>query len=223
MLRRALVLFLGLAVLGYWLATPVLNALGRYLVDEETAAPADAIVVLAGSIPDRVLEAVALYREGLAPRIVLSRGRVPPSFDQLEKMGVQVARIADLNRTIAEQLGVPGSAIESIGGREDSTVDEAETVLRYALAHEYHTLLVVTSKYHSRRAAIIYRHLAPARVRIISRPSRYDEFEPNGWWRNRTFRRRVIFEYQKLLAFGLLDRWQFAPVAVWGGRLERFS
>ena len=212
MLRRVVVVILGLAVLGYLFASPMLRSIGRFLVNDEPPAAADAIVVLSGSIPDRILEAVALYREGLAPRIIVSRGRNPPGFDQLEAMGVHVPQVWDLNRSIAEQLGVPGDAIEEIGGSEDSTVDEAQLVLRYALAHREGVLLIVTSKYHSRRASIIYRYLAREHVRIISRPSRYDDFDPERWWHDRTFRRRVVIEYQKMLAFELLDRWQFAPV-----------
>jgi hypothetical protein len=54
-------------------------------------------------------------------------------------------------------------------------------------------------------------------VRIISRPSRYDEFAAQGWWRDRTYRRRVVFEWQKLLAFLLFDRWHFEPVRLPAG------
>jgi len=44
---------------------------GRLLVVSDPLPPrADAIVVLAGSIPDRVLEAADLYRTGIAPRII---------------------------------------------------------------------------------------------------------------------------------------------------------
>jgi uncharacterized SAM-binding protein YcdF (DUF218 family) len=214
MIRRVVFVLVALAIaVSFGAATPLLDALGRYLVNEEPPAPADAIVVLAGSIPDRILEAVALFQDGLAPRIVISRGRVPPSMLQLQRLGVHMPTFAELNRTIAEKLGVDTAAIVEVGGTEDSTVDEAEAVLRFALAQGYGTLMVVTSKYHSRRASLIYRHLAPERVRIVSRPSRYDEFEPRGWWRDRTFRRRVIIEYQKLFAFQLMDRWQFPPIA----------
>jgi uncharacterized SAM-binding protein YcdF (DUF218 family) len=213
MIRRAIVVLLVLLALGNAFGVPLLNAMGRYLIEDETPAPADAIVVLAGSIPDRILEAVALFKDDLAPRIVISRGRVPASMRQLEAMGVHMPTLAELNRTVATRLDVPPAAITEVGGAEDSTVDEAEAVLRFALEQGYRSLLIATSKYHSRRASLIYRHLAREQVRIISRPSRYDEFDPEGWWRDRTFRRRVIIEYQKLLAFHLVDRWQFEPIA----------
>lgn len=213
MIRRAIVLLLMILALANAFAMPGLRAMGRYLVEDERPEPADAVVVLAGSVPDRILEAVALYKDDFAPRIVISRGRVPPSMRQLEAMGVQMPTLAELNRTVAIKLKVPPTAVTEIGGSEDSTIDEAEAVLRFALDQGHRTLLIATSKYHSRRAALIYRHLAGDRVRIISRPSRYDEFDPDRWWHDRTFRRRVIFEYQKLLAFHLFDRWQFEPIS----------
>src|SRR5207253_7790337 len=50
---------------------------GRLLVVADPLPPStDAIVVLAGSIPTRVLEATDLYRAGLAPRVVVPRERL---------------------------------------------------------------------------------------------------------------------------------------------------
>lgn len=212
-MRRILSLA-AVVALAYTVSEPVLTAMGRYLVNDEPLQTADAIVVLAGSIPDRILEAISLYKEGSAPRILLSRGRNPAGYSQLAKLGVHVARQFELNRSVAEQAGVPAAALVEVGGNEDSTVDEAQEVLRFAGAQGVRTLIVVTSKHHSRRASIIYRHLADPRLRIISRPSRYDEFTPDGWWRDRTYRRRVVIEWQKLVAFTLIDRWRFEPVAL---------
>lgn len=200
--------------LAYTMSDPILTAMGRYLVHDEPLQNADAIVVLAGSIPDRILEAISLYQEGYAPRVLLSRGRNPAGYSQMAKLGVHVARQFELNRSVAEQAGVPAAALIEVGGKEDSTVDEAQEVLRFAGAQGVRTLIVVTSKHHSRRASIIYRHLADPRMRIISRPSRYDEFAPEGWWHDRTYRRRVVIEWQKLIAFTVIDRWRFEPVAL---------
>jgi uncharacterized SAM-binding protein YcdF (DUF218 family) len=212
LLGRAMLLLIVAAAVTYALSGSLLTAMGRYLVNDEPLAKADAIVVLAGSIPDRILEAVSLYKEGYAPRILLSRGRNPAGYSQLAKLGVHVARQFELNRSVAEQAGVPAAALSEVGGNEDSTVDEAEEVLRFAGDQGVRTLIVVTSKHHSRRASIIYRHLADPRMRIISRPSRYDEFTSSGWWRDRTYRRRVVIEWQKLVAFTVIDRWRFKPV-----------
>ena len=61
---------------------------------------------------------------------------------------------------VAEQLGVPPSAIEVLERGGDSTYAEALTVLDEVLRRRYRAILLVTSKYHTRRAAEIYRLLA---------------------------------------------------------------
>ena len=213
MMRRLLLLVVLLAAAAYFAGSGLLALMGEYLIDEDTPAPADVIVVLAGSLPDRILEGVTLYQDGYAPRMILSRGRENAAYAKLDAMGVRLPRLYDLNRSVAEQLGVPPSAITEVGGGMDgSTLLEAQAILSYVRAQGYKRILLVTSKVHTRRAAAIYRHLAAGGVEVIVRPSRYDRFQPQGWWHDRTDIRRVLIEYQKLLVFLLLDRWRVQPV-----------
>jgi len=51
-----------------------------------------------------------------------------------------------------ERLGVPSSAIETIPTPVSSTYDEAVVLKTFATAHSIHSILLVTSAYHSRRA-----------------------------------------------------------------------
>ena len=88
-------------------------------------------------------------------------------------------------------------------------------MLDEATRRGYRSILLVTSKYHTRRAAEIYRLLAGDRVKIIVRPARDDDFQSEGWWRDRISTRRVIIEYQKLAQ--LRARRPLGPVA--GGAL----
>jgi uncharacterized SAM-binding protein YcdF (DUF218 family) len=197
-----------LLAVGFLLRAVLLESAAWFLIEEDAPVQADAIFVLAGSVPDRTLEAVALYREGYAPRIVLSRAPESPVFRQLEEMGVRFPSPSELERSIAEQLGVPPRDIVEVGGSAPSTFTEAEDLLRYAGEQGYQTILLVTSKTHTRRAALIFRHVSAGRFRIVARPSRYDPFAPGSWCRDRIAQRDVVFEYQKLAVFYLLDRWR---------------
>lgn len=188
----------------------LLERAARLLIEDEPPSKADAIFVLAGSVADRTLEAVSLYREGYASTIVLSRAPEAEGFHQLREMGVHVSTPPEMARSIAEQLGVPADDIVEVGGSAPSTFEEAEDLLRFAAERGFNTILLVTSKVHTRRAGLIFRHLAGRRCRIIVRPSRYDPLDPASWWRNRIFLRHVVFEYQKLAVFFLLDRWRSA-------------
>jgi uncharacterized SAM-binding protein YcdF (DUF218 family) len=189
----------------------LLPAAGRYLVAEDPPERADAIVVLAGSYPDRVLEAVELYKRGLAPRIILCREPETTGLRRLAELGLTVPRPSDVSRMVAEQLGVPPAAVEILDRAGDSTYAEAETVLDEVTRRGYRAILLVTSKYHTRRAAAIYRLLAGGRVKVIVRAASMDDFQAERWWRHRMSTRRLIIEYQKLLNFQLLDRWRLSP------------
>jgi uncharacterized SAM-binding protein YcdF (DUF218 family) len=215
MKRWVLRSFLLLLVAGFLFRAALLQGAASFLIEEDAPVSADAIVVLAGSVPDRTLEAVALYREGYAQRIVLSRAPESPVFRQLEEMAVHFPSPSQLARSIAEQLGVPPSDIVEVGGSSPSTFAEAEDLLRYAGEQGYRTILLVTSKTHTRRATLIFRHLAAGRVRIVARPSRYDPFDPGSWWRERIAQRNVVFEYEKLAVFYLIDRWRLHGTNVW--------
>lgn len=211
MRRRVFLLVLALAIAAYAGRTAILRQLGSFLVDEEPPVRADAIVVLAGtSEPDRVLEAAALYRDGFAPRIVLSREPESPAYRQLPALGVRVPSVHDRHRSVLEQLGIPPAAIVEVGGAPGSTVSEAADVLEYLRAHQIGSILLATSRLHSRRAAMVYRRLGGGSLRVTSRPSRYDDFDAGDWWRHRTSTRRVLIECQKLLVYLLVDQWRLA-------------
>jgi uncharacterized SAM-binding protein YcdF (DUF218 family) len=200
----------------YLFRQPLLEMAGRFLIIDDTPSKADAIVVLSGSFPDRILEAVTLYKDGFAPRLVLCREPENQALERLKEAGVHVLRGAELNRDVAEQLGVPAAAIEIVDRSAASTFSEALEALHLARDRDYHSILLVTSKYHTKRAAWTYRSLAGDSIRIISRPAREDSFRPDAWWHDRASTRRVIVEYQKLLVLLLVDQWQRPAIPVLG-------
>jgi uncharacterized SAM-binding protein YcdF (DUF218 family) len=210
--RIAMAVLLVLVAAAYLSRAWWLEGLGRYLVYEQEPERADAVVVLSGSFPDRILEAVALYSDGWAQHVLLCREPENQAVTRLKRKGVDVLYGYERNRSVAEQLGVPARAVEIVDRSGRSTFGEAGEVLRYAYRRGYRSVLLVTSKLHTRRASLIYRRLAGDSMRIISRPARDDPYDPATWWRNRTMVRRVVIEYEKLLVFLLIDGWRAGPV-----------
>jgi uncharacterized SAM-binding protein YcdF (DUF218 family) len=200
---------ISVAVASAWAARrPLLTAIGDFLVLQDTPRPADAIVVLSGSIPDRILEAVDLYHAGLAPRIVLTREVPFPGLEALRARGVTLPEHHDQNRSIAEQLGVPAAALSVVEGRPAaSTIAEAEALVGHLRHQRIHSILLVTSKAHARRAAMIFRQLGGSGLQVTVCPSPYDPFAADTWWHDRAFVRRVAIEYGKLLTYLFVDRW----------------
>ena len=153
--------------------------LGRFLSVEDPLDLADAIYVLGGSRADRPLEAADLYEAAYAGHIVLSDGYADSATRLLRQKGFRVPGDADTARTILLQLGVPEEAIVILPGNPGSTRDEAITIRTLALEKGWRTIIVVTSKLHTRRARLaMQRYLDPAGVRVIMRGSRYDGADP---------------------------------------------
>ena len=200
-------------------AVAALLVAGRALVvADPLPARADAIVILAGSIPDRVLEAADLYRAGRAPRVVVTRERLHRGDAELRARGVRLPEGDELTVTALGRLGVPLDAIVRLRRRASSTEGEAGTIARWACAHRFARLIVVTSRFHARRARLILAQALSPRVALALRPSRYDTFAARHWWRDRRDAKFVLSEYEKLAHYWLRERWLIAPCGGLGRR-----
>jgi uncharacterized SAM-binding protein YcdF (DUF218 family) len=187
---------------------PLLTAVGRFLIVQDAPSPADAIVVLSGSVPDRILEAVDLYQAQLAPRIILTQVGQPPGLAALRARGVDLPEQYELNLNIAQRLGVPAAAISIVPTRVASTLTEAQVLVAYLRAQGIKSILLVTSRAHTRRASLVFRAMADGNLQINICPSRYDPFAPESWWHQHTDIRHVVTEYGKLLNYLLIDQWR---------------
>ncbi len=177
---------------------------GRYLVLEQPLDHADAIVVLAGARVERWLEAVDLYRAGWAPRIVLSRGQLEQAEVRLHAMGIRFPEDADLVRDAMMQMKIPGEAVTILPQWVDNTAQEAAAAHTLAVASGWHRIIVVTSKYHSRRTAYAFaREFRGTNVQVVVHISAYDPAVPGRWWSARQDFRQVTSELQKLVAYRL--------------------
>ncbi len=206
--RRYLLALVAMASIAIVAWRPFLTEVGSFLIVRDVPVAADAIVVLSGSLPDRILEAVDLYHAGYAPRIFLTREPLLPGFETLRARGVALPEHHEQNRAIATELGVPASAITVLEPRTSSTLAEAQAVVSELRAYRIGHILLVTSNAHARRARLIFESVARGDPRVTICPSRHDPFAAGTWWHHRGFVRRVIIEYEKLIAFLLLDRWR---------------
>lgn len=202
--RRFAKLVVWIAVLAAAAVLATLPFAGRLLVVEDPFQKSDAIVVLAGAPADRWLEAADLFHEGAAPRILLSPGRIDSAVRIARQRGVRLLSESEAVRDALGQLGVPAEAVSAIPGSVDNTADEAAACREVAQRNGWTRLIVVTSKYHSRRTRFAFRRaFRGTPVTIAVRGSRYDESTPRRWWRNRNDIRFVVGEYEKLLLYRL--------------------
>jgi len=196
------------AGVAYLARQPLLTAVGSFLIVRDVPQPADAIVVLSGSLPDRILEAVDLYQAHFAPRIILTTEAPLPGIEALRARGGNLPAHHEQNQRIAQDLGVPADVIAVMPTATTSTLAEVQALIGYLRAAHITSILLVTSNAHARRARLTFRDLAGATLQIRICPSRYDPFAADTWWQHRAFIRRVVIEYGKLLNYVLIDRWR---------------
>lgn len=201
----ATIVVLALAVVAGRAAGPFL------VVADPVPARADAIVVLAGSVPDRALEAARLWQRGVAPRIVTTRTRLPPGEPALRAHGVRLPEEHERLATALAGLDVPPDVLTVLRTRADSTVSEARVVARWACRHGTRSLVVVTSPAHTRRARLILRRLLPPDTALAIVPASDDPFPAATWWRDRRAAKYVLREWEKLAHFWLRERADLRP------------
>jgi uncharacterized SAM-binding protein YcdF (DUF218 family)/glycosyltransferase involved in cell wall biosynthesis len=133
----------------WWFASP--------LKISEPAASADAIVVFAGGVgesgqpgagQERISKAVSLFRDGIAPRVIISSGFV------------FALREAEVLKAIAVANGVPADAIilEERAANTYQNVEFTNDILRQ---RGWRHIALVSSPYHMRRALMTWRKVAP--------------------------------------------------------------
>ncbi|EOC99364.1 YdcF family protein [Caldisalinibacter kiritimatiensis] len=186
-----------------------INTIGNILVDIDEVEKSDIIVVLMGSIPDRILEAVDLYKSGYSDNIVIVDEYKSPL---IEEKNIDTPVGASINKSIAVEMGVPRENITIIDGNTFSTQDEAVNIRYYLKENkDINSMILVTSKYHSFRAKKIFEKALDSLdrdVKVISRPTKYDEFNHDRWWQNREDIEKVVFEVIKLLNFYFIDQFK---------------
>jgi len=173
---------------------------GRFVVHDEPFAYADTAVVLSGDPIRRALAARDLYRQGRVGEILLIPEPRDRAEEELLKLGLPAPSL--LAERILAASGVPPSRIAFLPGPADGTIVEAHRVREFLDGRLTARLVVITSKYASRRACFIF-HRVLRDVDIICAPTPYDPFERERWWtqpRNALF---VVMEYQKFLVNAL--------------------
>lgn len=180
----------------------LLRAMGRYLIKEDRLQKAEAIVVLTGDGGvGRTLEAVRLYQDGYAPRIILTHARLRKGYEALARMGFSVPEERNIQWMVLKAMRVPAGVVLQVNERADSTASEMGYLVPFLKEHRIDTVILVTDRSHSTRASKILTRVSGGRITVISRPTRYDTFDAEWWWRSRSDAKEVLLEYEKLLDY----------------------
>ncbi len=179
------------ALLALYLVSPwICYGLGQLLVNDQPPERADAALVLAGDqLGNRILKGADLVRQGYVPKAYISgpKGYFGYSEDELAI------------RFAVEQKGQPREWFEGLPSDAASTVEEARVLLPVLRARGVHKLLLVTSTFHTARAARVFRRTDPA-MQIVVVAASEPNFPLDRWWRFRQGQKYFFFEVTKTIA-----------------------
>jgi len=203
-LLAAVALLLLLVILAFAFRSQILTGIAGYLVIDDKLQPADVIFLLNGDFNTRPFKAAELYKQGLAPVIVIARAENTPVVD----LGL-LPNETDISVGVMEKLGVPAGKIIvlPIPQGVTSTFDEAETLKQYIEGHQIQRIILVTSAFHTRRAWWIFNKTLsglPVKLEMAAVP--YADFNQTNWWKNETGLITLCNEYVKLVYYNFKYR-----------------
>jgi len=173
--------------------------IGDIIVIDDDAASADAAVILNTGIEyyPRLIQAAMLYRQGLAENIVINGNRKTDILRDLETQGFKTCCPWYSDSVgILTMLGVPENKIIPISVEDAyDTVSEADAVGRELVKRKLTTVIITTSKYHTRRAKFIWQKMFNQRLTIYMVSAKTDPYDPHYWWKDGRQIRWVLAEY----------------------------
>ncbi len=173
--------------------------MGDMIVVEDSPAASDAVVVLSSGLEyyPRLIQAADLYRQGLAENVVINGDRKTDTLRELESKGFKKCCpwYSD-SVSILSMLGVPEANIIRISNEDAyDTVSEADAVGRELIKKKWTTVIITTSKYHTRRAKFIWQKMYKNRLTIFMVAAKTDPYDPDNWWKDGRQIRWLLAEY----------------------------
>lgn len=177
----------------YLFRVQALTAAGQHLVEDAPPTKADVIVVLGGdAFGTRIIRGAQLARAGYAPYVLVSG---PHSL---------LGHESDETIEYARRQGYPASLFRPLNHELNSTRSEAQFIDQYLRFHGTHKILLVSSNYHTRRAATLMRQYAPE-IRVVAVAAPDPAFTPDRWWKSRDGQKTFLYEWMKTVATALGD------------------
>jgi len=190
---------LGMIIFVILISGSLFRIMGDMIVASDRPSPSDAAVVLNSGLEyyPRLIQAADLYGRGLVTNVVINGNRKTDSLRDLERRGFKrcCPWYSDAV-SILTMLGVPEAKIIRISNEDAyDTVSEAEVVGRELINRKWTTVIITTSKFHSRRAKFIWQKMYGNHLSIFMVSANTDPYDPNNWWTDGRQIRWVLTEY----------------------------
>jgi hypothetical protein len=192
---------------------PSFNALCDYLALDDSPSQSDLIFVLAGR-PERKAFGLQLFRQGIAPRIILSVGRF--EVRKMDAFGFQDLNMREMVRHMAPEdrhffieisdgsRTVTPARIKRVG-----TFGELAALADYIRERQIKNLILISTSVHLRRVRLCCRKMSGLRrlnISYVPVPEELSSFQRDRWWKKLDQWSYIGSEYIKLLAYQLRFR-----------------
>ena len=169
---------------------------GSFLV-VDAPRPSDVILVLAGETERRPERALQLLAQGYGRRVVLD---VPTNSKLYEFTQIQLAQkyVEDL----PQRASISVCPIDGL-----STKDESKDAQKCLARQGGHSVLIVTSDYHTRRALSVFRREVPEQEYAVAAARNPEQFGAR-WWAHRQWAKTLVDEWLRLIWWKLVDQWR---------------
>ncbi len=162
-------------------------ATGVFLSPQDPLKKADAIVAISGGETDsRARMAIQLYHDHYAPKIIFSGAA-------LDRLGPSNA-VAMERTALADGIDPADIILDETA---TNTSQNAEAVAKIAQDNGYHSIILVTSPYHQRRASISFSRALDPDIKIINHSSIDMNWRRSRWWINPSAYPITLLELQK--------------------------
>ena len=146
--------------------------IGQYLSPSDNLTKADAIVVVSGDT-DRIQHAIDLYKQGYAPKLILS-GAAKEGFTS-NALAMQIE---------ASQSGIPSEDV-ILEEKAYNTYENATYTKEIVLSQGIKNIILVSSPYHQRRVYETFKNVFKgSEVKLQNNPSTYSSWRPDSWWKS---------------------------------------
>src|SRR6202040_646337 len=169
LIRGGIILAVAVAVIA------VFFTIGQWLVVQDPLVHADVIVVLSGQLPKRAIEAARIFHAGYADRVWVSQGLSP--VEELKTMKIFYLGEDFYNEKVLLAQGVPADSIRVLERPSANTEEEVREIAEDLRKSDLHSVIIVTSKPHTRRVRTIWRKLVGSNPRAIVRFASDDVYD----------------------------------------------
>jgi len=176
----------------------LLGRLWDYLAKTDSIAKADLAFVFGGPGDQRAHDAVALFKEGVVPKILFTGSKA-------SYLPEQEVTEADYFAGIAKAQGVPEDALIL---EKDSRNTPENAVFSVRKLKEIgflpKTIIAISLPYHMRRSYFTLKGIIDWDCSILCRPTRSAKYTCENYYRDKNGLTYVVYEYLKLYAARLM-------------------